>query len=145
MPKWLNKFVEFLLLRKRVKIKSKISRDGILAKVEQIADNTPEVMLYRMTRNGFFISEKYTEAVPGGYSKDAFAPIIRARLSQEEGVTLINVAIRPNFLVYLVYLPIHIISICLVVTIPIAYIFTRAFFERANILSDKLENLLLED
>ncbi len=145
MRKWLNRFIEFLLLRKRIKIKSKISRDGILAKVEQIAANTPEVMLYRMTKNGFFISEKYTEAVPGGYSKNAFAPIIKARLSQQEGVTSINVAIRPSILIYLLYLPIHIISICLIITIPIAYIFTRHFFERANILSDKLENLLLED
>ena len=142
MPKWLNRFVEFLLLRKRIKIKSKTSQDGILAKVEQIADNTPEVMLYRMTKSSFFISEKYSEAVPGGYSRDAFAPIIKARLSQEDGITCIKVVIRPSILVYLLYLPIHILSVCLIVTMPLAYIFTRAFFERASILSDKLENLL---
>lgn len=145
MPRWFNKFADFILLRKRLVIKTKRSKDDVLNRIEQIADNSPETMLWKLKKSGFTICEKYTETFTDGYFKNSFAPVVKAKLLQDDGATVIKGAIRPSIFTYLLYLPFHIASVCLIITIPITLIITRAFYERASILYEKLEYLLLED
>ena len=145
MPKWLKRTLEFLFVTKRFVVKTKRTRDEILGKIEQIAENSPETFFWRMTRRGFWLCEMHANYSAYGMERMALAPVILARMDKKDGLTKVRVTIRPNLAAYIIYLPIHLIMNCCIITIPIARICTKTFYTRVESLYDTLENLLLEN
>ena len=145
MPRWLKRCLEFLFVTKRFVVNTKRTRNEILDKVGQIAENSPEMFFWRMTRRGFWLCERQCEDFEYGRVEVALAPVVLARMDEKDGITAVKVAIRPNLVAYLFYLPLHLLLTCCLITIPIARICTKAFYERAESLYDRLETHILED
>ena len=145
MPRWLKKVLCFLFVRIDFTVRTKRTRNEILDKVGQIAENSPEMFFWRMTRRGFWLCEKQCEDFEYGRVEVALAPVVLARMDEKDGLTRVRVTIRPNLAAYIIYLPMHLIMTCCIITIPIARICTRTFYKRAESLYDRLETHILED
>ena len=145
MPRWLKKVLCFLFVRIDFTVRTKRTKSEVLDKVGQITENSPEIFFCRMTRRGFWLCERQSEDFEYGNVKVALAPVVLAKMTEKDGITTVKVAIRPSLVAYLFYLPLHLVLTCGLITIPIARICTRTFYERAESLYDRLENHILED
>lgn len=145
MPRWLKKVLCFLFVRIDFTVRTKRTKSEVLDRVGQITENSPEIFFWRMTRRGFWLCERQSEDFEYGNVEVALAPVVLARMSEKDGITAVKVAIRPNLVAYLFYLPLHLLFTCCLITIPIARICTKAFYERAESLYDRLETYILED
>lgn len=142
----MHKILQRLFLFEKCEIKTKLSKKETLKKIADFAD--PEYTDYYggISEDGFFIAEKNKKSFAGGYSQNSFAPVAKAKISESNGMTTVSMVIRMNLLVFILFVPIYIISLLTVVLFPAMLILLHfTFIKPAKRLKENIENLLMED
>ena len=138
----MHKILQKLFLFEKFEIQTKLSKQEILKRIDSISD--PEYGDYYagVLENGFIIAEQNIKYFGGGRSQNSFAPVAKATMIEKDGMTVISVTLRMNLLVHALFLPIYILLLLAIFTIPIIYIIMHfAFFKPAKRLKTAMENL----
>lgn len=142
----MKKIFQMLFLFEKCEIKTKLSKKEILKKIDSFAD--PEYTDYygSTSENGFFIAEKNIKHHPGGNSRNSFAPVAKARITERDGMTTISMVIRMNLFVSIFFVPIYLASLLSIILFPLALAFLHfVFLKPAKRLKEAIENLLIAD
>lgn len=140
----MNKFFQRLLLFEKFEVKTKLKKQEVLQKVSSFADPAYTDYYGMVSENGFFLAEKNVK-YSGGHTQNPFAPIARAKIDENEGITSVSVVLRMNILTLIVFVPIYLLSLLLIVTFPIMLLILHfTFVKPARKLKETLENLLQE-
>lgn len=150
MPKWLNRFVEFILLRKKFEIKTKLPKERVLKKIDGLVNERRGNYYGKVKGDGFFLGMRFlshhrlSDSLPLVFAneKNSFAPVFNATVEERGEITYINGCFRPHLLVYVIYLPIHIFSVLSIVLVPFALIFYLGFKYPTKMFKEELDYLL---
>ena len=142
----MNKFFQRLFLFERCEFKTRLSKKEVLKKIASFAD--PEYTDYygNVWDDGFFIAEKNRKTFVFGHSQNSFAPVAKAKITENGGVTTVSMVLRMNLLVLILFVPLYVISFLTVVLFPLLLILLRfAFIKPANRLKEAVEELLMAE
>ncbi len=142
----MNKFLQRLLLFEKCEIKTKLSKNEILKKIDSFAD--PEYTDYygSISEDGFFIAEKNRKYFTGGHSQNSFAPVAKAKITESDGMTTVSMVIRMNLLVLILFAPIYFVSLLTGVLFPFMLILLHfVFVKPTKRLKEKIDDILMTD
>lgn len=90
--------------------------------------------------DGFFIGARNWKVYLGGSSQNSFAPVAVGKITTENGVTTLSVTIRMNIIIQVIFVPIHIMTLCTVLLIPFFWLLLYfAFVKPAKRLRDGIK------
>lgn len=142
----MNKTLQRLFLFEKCEIKTGLSKKEILKKIGSFAD--PEYTDYygNISEDGFFVTGKNGKYFTGGHSHNSFAPVAKAKITENDGMTTVSMVIRMKLLVLILFAPIYIISLLTVVLFPFMLVLLHfAFVRPAKRLKEKIEDILTAD
>ena len=130
----------------RLEIKTKLSRQEILKRVKDFADPQCTDYCGSESEDGFCIAEKTTRFFVGGHSFNAFAPIAKAKIVEENGVSTVSIILRMRILTLILFAPIYVISLLTLVCFPLVLLLLHFAFQKpTRRLKDFIEDLLIEN
>ena len=142
----MNKTLQRLLLFEKCEIKTRLSKKEILKKIDSFADSKYTDYYGRISDDGFTIVEKNRKHFAGGHSHNSFAPVVKAKITEGDGMTTISMVTRMNLLVLVILVPIYIISLITVVLFPFMLLLLHfAFFKPSKRLKEAIEKMLIDD
>lgn len=142
----MNKLLQKLLLFEKCEIQSKLSKRQILNRIKSFADTEYSDYYGGVSECGFFIGEKNAKHFAGGHSKNSFAPVAKAKINEEDGITTVSMVIRMNLFVLILFAPVYFASLITVILYPFVLILLRfAFVKPAERLKQAIEDLLIEN
>lgn len=142
----MKKLLQKLLLFEKCEIQSKLSKRQILNRIKSFADTEYSDYYGGISECGFFIGEKNVKHFAGGYSKNSFAPVAKAKIDEEDGITTVSMVIRMNLFVLILFAPIYFASLITVILYPFVLILLRfTFVKPAERLKQAIEDLLIEN
>ena len=148
MRKWLNKFVEFILLREKFEIKTKLPKERVLKKIYELVNEKHNNYYGKVKGDGFFLGLRFlshymlSDSLPLIYTKNSFEPVFNATVEERGEITYISGCFRPHLLEYVTYLPFHIFFVLSIVLVPFALIFYLAFKYPTKTFKEELDYLL---
>ena len=146
----MKRFFEKLFLFESFKIQTKISKKEILRRVYFFANPDFGDYYGRVSEDGFLIWEKNLKhkslgPIMASRSYNSFAPVAKAKITEEDGITTVSGVLRMNIILMIIFMPIYIASLITVLLFPFMYIFMHiAFSVPAKRLRKKLEDMLKE-
>ena len=135
-----KKFLKWLLLFEKFEIKTKLSKNQILKRIESFIDPKYNNCLGAVTDDGFYIFKKSIEYNGGGHTRNSFVPTVRASISETGEITTVSAVLRMNILVWLIVVPIYLFSLFCILPFPIA--FTVIYFLYMKPAEDFKESLI---
>ena len=137
-------FQTFLPFQK-FEIQTKLSKREILHRVDDFADPKYTDYYCHITDNGFVIAEKCLKSLTFGHSKNSFAPVATAEITEKDGISSVKGILRMRIFCLFIFIPIYLISLITLVPFPFTYLLMYfAFIRPANKLKKELEFLLSE-
>ena len=140
--KWL---LERLFLYKKVEIKTKISKARVMRIMKMLAST--RVSYYgRVSDDAFVISADNYRVIAGGHGhvSNSFAPVMRGKVTEENGVATVKGVITMSPLVYAFALIFELASLVSIVGFPIFHLVMHlAFFTPAKQMREKTEQTLI--
>ena len=141
----MNKFFQRLFLFEKCGIKTKLSKQQILTRVTSFLDYEHTDYYGSVSECGFFIGEKNRKYFIGGHSQNSFAPIAKAKIIEENGITSVSMVLRMHILVMILFAPIYVVSLLTIVMFPLVWVLLHfAFVKPTKKLKQQIENLLVE-
>ena len=140
----MNKNFERLFLFEKHKIKTKMPKKEILKKIDDFAD--PEYTDYYgcVSEDGFFVAKKSLKLYSFGRSRNSFVPVIRAKITENDGISTVSMVIRMHLITSVFLAPIYAASLLTVVLFPLMQLlFHFAFFKPTKRLKEEIEHLLI--
>ncbi|MBQ3490370.1 MAG: hypothetical protein IJA86_07255, partial [Clostridia bacterium] len=93
----------------------------------------------------FLIAEKPNKNLNFGSSHNSFAPVLSAKITEKDGISIVTGILRMNMLVMFLFIPIYLLSILTIITFPFMYLLMYfAFIRPANRLKEHLILLIAE-
>ena len=141
----MNKFFQRLFLFEKCEIKTKLSKQEILNRVTSFVDCEHTDYYGSISEYGFFIGEKNIKHFTGGSTQNSFAPVAKAKIIEENGVTSVSMVLRMHLIVMILFIPFYVVSLLTIVMFPLVWILLYfAFIKPTKKLKEQIENLLLE-
>ena len=141
----MNKFFQRLFLFEKCEIKAKLSKQQIVSRVKAFIDYEHTDYYGSVSADGFFIGEKNIKHITVGHTKNSFAPVAKAKIIEEDGITTVSIVLRMHLLVMILFTPFYVVSLLTVVMFPFVWILLYfAFLRPAKKLKQQIENLLTE-
>jgi hypothetical protein len=141
----MNKFFQRLFLFEKCGIKTKLSKQQILTRVTSFLDYEHTDYYGSVSEYGFFIGEKNRKYFIGGHIQNSFAPIAKAKIIEENGITSVSMVLRMHILVMILFAPIYVVSLLTIVMFPFVWVLLHfAFVKPTKKLKQQIENLLVE-
>ena len=141
----MNKFFQRLFLFEKCEIKTKLSKQQILSRVTSFVDFEHSDYYGSVSECGFFIGEKNIKHFTGGHTQNAFAPIAKAKIIEENGITSVSMVLRMHLIAMILFIPFYVVSLLTVVMFPLIWILLYfAFLKPTKKLKQQIENLLTE-
>ena len=141
----MNKFFQRLFLLEKCEIKTKLSKQQILTRVTSFLDYEHTDYYGSVSEYGFFIGEKSRKHFIGGHTQNSFAPIAKAKIIEENGITSVSMVLRMHILVMILFAPIYVVSLLTIVMFPFVWVLLHfAFVKPTKKLKQQIENLLVE-
>ena len=141
----MNKFFQRLFLFEKCEIKTKLSKQEILNRVTSFVDYEHTDYYGSVSECGFFIGEKYRKHFTGGHTQNSFAPVAKAKITEENGITSVSIVLRMHLMVMILFIPFYVVSLLTIVMFPLVWILLYfAFIKPTKKLKEQIENLLLE-
>ena len=142
----MNKFFQKLFLFEKCEMKTKLSKQEILNRVTSFVDYEHTDYYGSVSECGFFIGERNRKHFTGGHTQTSFAPVAKAKIIEENGVTTVSMVLRMHLLVLILFIPIYIALSLTIVLFPFVWILLYfAFVKPAKKLKLSIENLLVEN
>ncbi len=142
MPKWLNRFVEFLLLRKNFEIKTKLPKERVLKKMAEVTSNKDSFYRGKVNENGFSFKEK--SKLFSKHFRPYYNTEIRATVYEEDGLTHVKCVIAVEKWMEIYYHIFRFIVMLMIIPIPLIILNDKTlFFKQAKALTEELEYLLV--
>jgi hypothetical protein len=141
-----KKFFQIFLPFQKFEIQTALPKAEIVRRVRDFAD--PEYTGYygKTSDDGFWIAEPCIKHSGFGSSRNSFAPVATAKISETDGISTVKVIVRMRLLVMLIAIPIYLISILTLVLFPFMFLLMYfAFVRPADKLKKELEVLLSEN
>ena len=141
----MNKFFQRLFLFEECEIKTKLSKKQIVSRVKAFVDYEHTDYYGSVSEDGFFIGEKNRKHITGGHTQNSFAPVAKAKIIEENGITSVSIVLRMHLLAMILFAPFYIVSLLTVVMFPFVWILLYfAFLKPTKKLKQQIENLLTE-
>ena len=141
----MNKFFQRLFLFEKCEIKTKLSKQEILNRVTSFVDYEHTDYYGSVSECGFFIGEKNRKHFTGGHTQNSFAPVAKAKITEENGITSVSIVLRMHLMVMILFIPFYVVSLLTIVMFPLVWIWLYfAFIKPAKKLKEQIENLLKE-
>ena len=141
----MNKFFQRLFLFEKCGIKTKLSKQQILTRVTSFLDYEHTDYYGSVSEYGFFIGEKNRKHFIGVQTQNSFAPIAKAKIIEENGITSVSMVLRMHILVMILFAPIYVVSLLTIVMFPFVWVLLHfAFVKPTKKLKQQIENLLVE-
>ena len=141
----MNKFFQRLFLFEKCGIKTKLSKQQILTRVTSFLDYEHTDYYGSVSEYGFFIGEKNRKRFIGGHTQNSFAPIAKAKIIEENGITSVSIVLRMHILVMILFAPIYVVSLLTIVMFPFVWLLLHfTFVKPTKKLKQQIENLLVE-
>ena len=145
----MHKYLQRALFFEKFEFQTKLSKDEVLEKIRPFTYGLYDDYTARFTDDGFVIAQKPYSHYHILRRHNSFAPVLKATVSEDNGITTVSGVLRMNLLVqwflYLIYIP----SIIILLTCPISLliwgIVYLGFFCPAFKLRDRIKDLLNED
>ena len=133
------------MLFKKCEIKTKLSKQQISDKIKDFADAECKDYYASASDNGFFIGEKPIKHSAFVHTRNSFAPVAKAKMIEENGITTVSLTTRMHLLALILFYPIYFASLITVVFYPLVLLLLRfAFFKPMAKLEEALKNLLTD-
>ena len=141
----MNKFFQRLFLFEKCEIKTKLSKQQILSRVTSFVDCEHTDYYGSISEYGFFIGEKNIKHFTGGSTQNSFAPVAKAKIIEENGVTSVSMVLRMHLIVMILFIPFYVLSLLTVVMFPFVWILLHFALAKPSIkLKQQIEDLLIE-
>ena len=141
----MNKFFQRLFLFEKCEIKTKLSKQEILNRVTSFIDYEHADYYGSVSECGFFIGKNPMKHFTGGHTKNSFAPVAKAKITEENGITSVSIVLRMHLMIMILFIPYYVVSLLTIVMFPLAWILLYfAFIKPTKKLKEQIENLLLE-
>ena len=141
----MNKFFQRLFLFEKCEIKTKLSKQEILNRVTSFVDYEHTDYYGSVSECGFFIGERNSKHFTGGHTQNSFAPVAKAKITEENGITSVSIVLRMHLMVMILFIPFYVVSLLTIVMFPLVWILLYfAFIKPTKKLKEQIENLLLE-
>ncbi len=147
----MNKVLQRLFLFRKVEIKTKLSRVEVqnridsFCHIDSLSDYKDTDYYGSVWYDGFWIAEKSVKFNGAGYTKNSFAPVLKAKIEEEDEQTVISGTLSMNQMVLVMFVPIYLLLTLTLILFPIIHIILHfAFFKRAKKLEEAIEMLLVE-
>lgn len=132
-----------MFLFRSFEIKTTLSSHEVLDKVNALIECETDKYYGRTTRDGFFMGENSRKYYMGGSSQNSFAPVAKATVSTENGVTTVAGTIRMHLIVLILFAPVYLVSLILILPCVLIHLLLHfCFFKPAKRLEETLEYLL---
>jgi hypothetical protein len=139
----MHKIFQNLFLFEKFEIQTKLSKQEVLKKIDFFLTHEYTDYYGRISDNDFFIAGKNRKHYTGGFSRNSFAPIAKATVTQKEDITVISGVLRMNLLVLIIFIPIYLLSLLLIFPFPFMLVILHfCFFKPAKRLKEALEVFL---
>ena len=140
----MNKFFQRLFLFEKCGIKTKLSKQQILTRVTSFLDYERTDYYGSVSEYGFFIGEKHRKNFIVGHTQNPFAPIAKAKIIEENGITSVSMVLRMHILAMILFAPIYVGSLLNIVMFPFVWVLLYfAFVRPTKKLKQQIENLLV--
>ena len=141
----MNKFFQRLFLFEKCGIKTKLSKQQILTRVTSFLGCEHTDYYGSVSEYGFFIGEKNRKHFTGGRTQTSLAPVAKAKITEENGITSVSIVLRMHLMVMILFIPFYVVSLLTIVMFPLVWILLYfAFIKPTKKLKEQIENLLLE-
>lgn len=142
----MNKFIQRLLFLEKYQIQTKLSKQQILNRVKSFVDTEDTGYYGGVSENGFFVGEKFIKHSAFVRTQNSFAPIAKATIVENEGITTVSIVIRMHLIPLIVFIPMHIMFLLTIVLFPLELLILYfCFVKPAKRLKQEIENLLMEN
>ncbi|MBR7117146.1 MAG: hypothetical protein IKC87_05500 [Clostridia bacterium] len=139
----MNKILQRLLLFEKFEIKTKLSKQQILDRVKSFADPGYTDYYGSISESGFFIGEKPLKHSTFVHTKNSFAPVVKAKIVEKDGISTVSIVVRMHLLVLILFIPMYVASLFTIVMFPLVLLFLHfTFVKPAERLKREVENLL---
>ena len=136
----LKEFFQIFLHFRKFEFQTALPKAEILRRVRDFSE--PEYTGYYggIRDDGFWIAEPCVKHSGFGFSRNSFAPVATAKISETDGISTVKGIVRMRLLVMLIFIPIYLLFI------PFTFLLMYFTFVRpANKLKKELEVLLSEN
>ncbi len=146
----MNWFLQRLFLFDKFEIKTSLSKEKINNKIETFLEIEDEDYYGKIEENGFCVAERNSKHFGKiGFSRNPYAPVAKAKIKETDNGSVISVTIRMNYIVLFVFVPLYVLSLCMIKTnvifFPVCLIMLHfGFFMPAKILKKYLVDMLAE-
>ena len=142
----MNKFFQRLFLFEKCEIQTKLSKQQVLNRIKSFADPHYTDYYGRISENGFFVAEKPIKHHSFLRTHNSFAPVARGKVTEKDGVTTVSMVLRMHLLVWILFIPVYIVSFLSVFLFPLFWIVLYfAFVKPSKRLKQSIEGLLIEN
>ena len=148
----MNKFFQRLLLFETVEIQTKLSRAEVLDRIDSFCrvdsynGYTDSDYYGWVSFDGFFIAEKNSKFNGAGYTHNSFAPVMRAKVDEREGITVISGVLRMNTFTLIPFSVLYLLFLLTIILFPILHVILHfAYFRPAKRLKEKIEEILISN
>ena len=142
----MNKFFQRLFLFEKCEIQTKLSKQQVLKRVESFADPKYTDYYGRISENGFFVAEKSIKHHSFLRTHNSFVPVARGKVTEKDGGTTVSMVLRMQLLVWILFIPVYIVSFLSVFLFPLFWLVLYfAFVKPSKRLKQSIEDLLIEN
>ena len=140
----MSKLLQRLFLFEKCEIQTEFPKQEVLSRVASFIDSEQTDYYGSLSADGFFIGEKNIKHSTFVRTRNSFAPIAKAKIIEENGITTVSVVLRMHLLVMILFVPFYVVSLLTVVMFPFVLgLLHFAFLKPAKKLKQKIENLLI--
>ena len=141
----MNKLLKWLFLFEKYEIHTKLSKQEILDRVKLFTDEKSHDYYGRILNEGFFIGEKPIKHHGFVRTRNSFAPVAKATITEDNGITTVSRVTRMHLLIWLIFIPIYLMFMLTVILFPFAFLLLYfAFIKPVKRLKLEIEAILTE-
>lgn len=141
-----KKFFQIFLPFQKFEFQTALPKAEIVRRVRDFSDLEYTGYYGGIRDDGFWIADPCIKHSGFGSSRNSFAPVATAKISETDGISTVKVIVRMRLLVMLIAIPIYLISILTLVLFPFMFLLMYfAFMHPVNKLKKEVEVLLSEN
>ncbi len=141
----MSSFWQHLLLFEKFEIKTKISKARVSKLISDLGDSQYNDYYAVISEDGFVVGEKIMKVSGAFRSRNSFAPIATATVTEEGDLRVIRGTLRMNTVALVFFVPLYVLSAVILWLFPFMLLLTHfAVWKSAKKLREDIENILSE-
>lgn len=138
----MNKFFQRLFLFKKFEIRTELSKQQILDMIKSYADAEYTDYYAGISKCGFFVGERFIKHYGFIRTRNSFAPVAKAKITEKDSINTISIVVRMHLLILILFAPLYLMSLLTIVLFPFVLLFLHfTFVKPMNRLKQEIEDL----